>query len=100
MITDPERYQNARHSMRSAIDYLISAVEDRLPQPDAMPNLTITGSAAGEPLRLVTSRIYDVMEAFDRLQLAMGLPSGEETRFARCLHPHSTSESEIPPRSD
>ena len=45
----------------------------------------MTGAAGDEPMRSIASKIYDVMEAFDRMQEGLGLHDGEEPRFQRFL---------------
>jgi hypothetical protein len=102
MIEDKELFDRSRDGLGQAIDYLVAAFEDRLIRQgdNSWEGLKINGSASDEPLRMVASRIYDVMETFDRVQVAMGLPSDQETRFARFLLPPAATIADAEPSSN
>lgn len=55
------------------------------------------GSAGDNPMRQIAKKLDDVMEMFDLMQVAMGLPPGEEPRYARYFKPEPEPEPEPEP---
>src|SRR5580698_6377118 len=72
MHSDGKEFDDSRAILGEAIGYLVGAFEVYLPESGIEPAMGPTATHS------IGSKILDVMECFDRLQVTMGLPPGEE----------------------
>lgn len=84
-----EEFDRRREMIRQSIVTLAGALEHAFPPGYAFDAEKASdynmASAYDEPMRSIASRIYDVMEAFDRMQEGIGLQNGEGPRFQKFL---------------